>query len=451
MKRLLALICVLLLLVVPAFANQYGTLSNGVSGEAVTRLQQRLFDSGFLNTPPDGVYGKGTAQAVRSAQKALNEKGHKLAVDGIAGAATQALLFDDAVMLPFIDYSSGTIGKRVMDMQTRLIDLKFLKGVADGHFGGQTLDALKAFQQHLKDKGAEGIQVNGVMDEASRNWLKPGSDLSPFDIIAPEFFDRTQPLTLQDDYLNAEAALVADAKTGKILYAKNAQERLYPASTTKMMTLLLALERGNLDEVVTLPASTGEIAKDSSLVPVYPGEKMSMRDLLYGLMLRSGNDAANAIAEICAGSIDKFVEQMNAKAKELGMEGTHFTNPHGYHDPEHYSTAKDLLILAYAGMSNPDFVSIASALNYTMQPTEKRGILGIYNTNELLSSASPHFYPGAYGIKSGFTNAAGFCYVGAAKKDDSVLYAAILKSRTRNRGWDDMANLFNYGFAAIDE
>ena len=82
---------------------------------------------------------------------------------------------------------------------------------------------------------------------------------------------------------------------------------------------------------------------------------------------------------------------------------------------------------------------------------EKRGILGIYNTNELLSSASPHFYPGAYGIKSGFTNAAGFCYVGAAKKDDSVLYAAILKSRTRNRGWDDMANLFNYGFASIAE
>ncbi len=451
MKRFIALFCVLLLLVSPALAQTFETLSIGASGEMVTKLQQRLLDAGFLDTLPDGKYGKGTALAVTKAQTALKEKGHSLTVDGVAGQATQQLLFDDTVMRPFIDFSKGAIGKRVMDAQTRLIDLKFLDGVADGHFGEQTFLALSAFQEHLLRHQAKDIQVNGVMDAASRHWLSPDTDLSAFDIKAPEFFDKSKPLSLTDEYLNSKGAILADARTGRILFAKNAEERLYPASTTKMMTLLLALERGKLDEVVELPASTGQIAKDSSLVPVYPGEKMTMRDLLYGLMLRSGNDAANAIAEICAGSVEQFVAQMNLKAQKLGMKGTNFTNPHGYHDSAHYTTAKDLMILAFTGMANPDFKAIVSSLSYTMPATSKRDILGIYNTNELLSQSSPYYYKEAYGIKSGYTKAAGFCYAGAAQRGDEVLYAVILKSRTRNRGWEDMARLFDFGFATLQK
>ena len=449
MKRLVALFCVLLLLVSSASAQQFKTLSTGSAGEAVIKLQQRLFDAGFLWTSPDGRYGKGTAAAVANAQKALNDKGYKLIVDGVAGQATQTLLYDDEVMRPFIDFSIGATGKRVLDLQIRLIDLKFLEGAADGHFGEQTFEALKAFQEALSRHQAERIAVNGVMDAATRHWLAPGCDLSPFQIQAPEFFDDGRPLGLTDSFLNAEAAVVADALSGRIIFGKNADKRMYPASTTKMMTLLLATERGRLDEMVVLPSSTGKVAKDSSLVPVYPGEKMTMRDLLYGLMIRSGNDAANAVAEICAGSIPEFVEMMNQRAAQLGMNGTHFVNPHGYHDPEHYSTARDLLVLAHTGMKNSDFKAIVSTLTYTMQPTSKRGILGINNTNELLNPASAKFYKGAYGIKSGYTGAAGFCYVGAAQKNGSVLYAAILKSRTRNRGWDDMRRLFNYGFASL--
>ncbi|NLX83362.1 MAG: hypothetical protein GXZ04_06070 [Clostridiales bacterium] len=454
MRRLLGMLLILALTVSVCHANtqtKYETLSIGSKGEAVIRLQTRLVEAGFLTGKIDGQYGKGTQKAVYEAQQALKDKGHSLQSDGIAGQQTLGLLYDDTVMSPFIDFTLGASGQRVIALQNRLIDLKFLDGAADGRFGQQTLDALKAFQQRLKAKGAEGIEVNGLADEATREYLKPETNLSRFEIRAPEFFNDAQPLSLTDEFLNAKSCLVVNAKTGKILFAKNPQERLYPASTTKMMTLLLALEHGNLDEQHELPAITGEVPRDSSLVPVYPGEKMSLRDLLYGLMLRSGNDAANAIAVIVAGSMEQFVQRMNERAAELGMTDTHFMNPHGYHDAGHYSTARDLTILAINAMNNPEFSAISSALIYDLPPTSKRGTLQIRDTSELLNPLSSYYYEGAFGIKSGYTSAAGFCYVGAAKEGEEVLLATIMGSRTRNRGWNDMARLFHYGFAKLKE
>ena len=222
---------------------------------------------------------------------------------------------------------------------------------------------------------------------------------------------------------------------------------MYPASTTKIMTLLLAVERGGLDERVTVPASAAAVPKDSSLMPVYPGETMPMRDLLHGLMLRSGNDAANAVAEITAGSVEKFVLRMNLKARQMGLTDTQFANPHGYHDPEHYTTARDMATLTMYAMQNPMVAEIAGTLEYRLSPTVKRGELVLNSGSELLNPLATAYYPGAYGIKSGYTSAAGFCYVGAARRGSAVLYAVILNSRTRNRGWDDMARLFSYGFA----
>lgn len=444
----LALVLALLLACLPGGAQEtYTTLQVGATGAQVTKLQQRLIDAGFLSTAADGKYGEGTGKAVRALQQALKDRGHNLAVDGIAGAVTQQLLYDDTAMAPFLDFGTGATGPRVLRLQTRLIDLKFLSGAADGAFGQQTLQALTAFQEQLFKHQAAGIQVNGLADEATRTWLEPDADLSAFAIIAPEFFDDSQPLTLSEHYLNAKSAILVDADSGRILFAKEMEARLYPASTTKMMTLLLAVERGHLDEQVTLPEVTGEVPRDSSLVPVYAGEKMSMRDLLYGLMIRSGNDAANAIAQICAGSVDKFVQQMNARAAQLGMENTVFQNPHGYHHKEHVSTAKDLAILALYGMRNPDFAAIATALRHELPATTKRKALTLFNSNELLSPGNAHYYPDALGIKSGYTSAAGFCYVGAATREGRTLIAVIMGSRTRNRGWDDMARLFNYGFA----
>ena len=451
-KSFLALFFVIIMTFsfIPAQAQQdFPLLSVKSSGDEVIKLQQRLIQAGFLIGQADGIYGEATRKAVVSFQQAMASQGHQLKADGIAGPATLSLLYDDGVMRPFIDFSLGTTGQRVIALQNRLIDLKFMAGPADGVFGQKTLEALQAFQSHLIANGAQDLMVTGSMDKATRDWLDPKADLSGFSIRAPEFFDDANPLELRDEYLNAKACILVRADTGEILYAKNPDERMFPASTTKIMTLLLAVERGGLEDRVTVPSSALKVPADSSLVPVYPGEKMLLRDLLHGLMLRSGNDAANAVAEICAGSVEEFVSRMNLKAEQMGLSGTQFTNPHGYHDPEHYTTARDLVTLAVYAMQNPQAAEIACALEYQMAATSKRGALTLYSGSELLNASSPFYYKDAYGIKSGYTSAAGFCYVGMARRGDRMLYAVIMASRTRNRGWNDMARLFNFGFARM--
>ena len=146
-----------------------------------------------------------------------------------------------------------------------------------------------------------------------------------------------------DEKLQANCVLLADEDSGQYYYTRNIDAKAYPASLTKIMTLLLAVETGwDLDTMVTIPPEAENIPSDSSIVPVYSGETMTFRDLLYGMMLRSGNDAANAVAVLVGGSVASFVERMNARAQELGCEGTHFANAHGYHDENHYTTAQDL-------------------------------------------------------------------------------------------------------------
>ena len=147
---------------------------------------------------------------------------------------------------------------------------------------------------------------------------------------------------LAPEELTAQSALVMDADTGEVLYDKAGDVRRAPASTTKIMTLWLAVERGNLDQWVTVPDSAGTAPSDSTRVPVYPGEQMPFEDLLYGLMIKSGNDAANAIGTLVSGSVAEFVEDMNQRARQLGLENTHFANAHGYPAQDHYTTARDL-------------------------------------------------------------------------------------------------------------
>ncbi len=445
MKRLLCLVMVLLLLPLSAPAQSAVVLRVGSTGSEVVTLQKRLIELGFLAGMADGKYGNGTATAVSRAQSALRERGHTLSVDGVAGPQTLALLYDNTAMRDFLDLKMGSRGQRVTELQNRLYDLKFLNEPADGQFGGKTEEALIAFQRVLASGGAADIQVNGIADEATRAMLK--QNLAGFGIQAPEFFDEENPGSLQQQFLYARTAVLLNGNTGEVLFAKGADGRMYPASTTKIMTLLLAVEKGNLDRMVTVPASAAQVPKDSSLVPVYPGEQMTLRDLLYGLMIRSGNDAANAVAEIVSGSVQQFVEEMNRKAQALGMMDTHFVNPHGYHDVDHYTTARDLAILSRYAMANNAVVRIAAATQYTLPATKLRGELPLTSTTELLQPLSPQFYQGAYGIKSGFTRAAGFCYAGAAAKGDITLIAVVLFCRTRGQAWADMKHLFNYGFS----
>ena len=439
MKRIFILLCILVLLPVSAFA-QDETLGQGSTGENVIRLQQRLQELGLSNSKADGIYGQKTASAVETAQKLLQAAGYDILTDGIAGPKTLALLYSEEGEDAILTLRKGSTGSRVKELQNRLIELGLLKSAADSTYGSRTENAVIAFQEQMQLQPQDGITTPDL-------WELMNSDLSNSFPYAPVYFDESKPLALQPSHLYAPAFILIDAPSGQVLMESNADTRMYPASTTKIMTLLLALEYGELDKTITIPASASDIPVDSSRVPVYPGEQMTMRDLLYGLMIRSGNDAANAIAELCAGSVDAFMNQLNDLASELGMSNSHFVNPHGYHNTDHYTTARDLAIAARKGLTDPTFCQIVTCMNYTLPATQKREALALQNIWELFDPASEYYIPGAAGVKSGYTSAAGFCYVGAAQRNGRTLIAVVLGEPTRSRAWIDLSRLFEYGFA----
>ena len=262
-------------------------------------------------------------------------------------------------------------------------------------------------------------------------------------------YDMNQPQNLEASHLYAESALLVDQDSGEVLFSKNSRVRMYPASTTKIMTLLLALESGiALEDEVTIPAEAGDVPEGSSVVPVKPGDVMSFADLLYGFMLSSGNDGANAVAVLVDGSIGAFVEHMNRRAAQIGCEGTHYVNAHGYQDAEHYTTAQDLALISLEAMKNPDFRDIVAAPTRTMniQRGGKAVQQEIISRNTLLQSGEKYYYPDCTGIKTGHHNKAGWCFVGSAERDGKRVICVVLKCEQEMSKWYDAARLFEYGF-----
>ncbi len=174
---------------------------------------------------------------------------------------------------------------------------------------------------------------------------------------------------------------------------------------------------------------------------------MTMRDLLYAMIIRSGNDAANAAAVLCAGSTEAFADRMNHMAETLGMKNSHFVNPHGYTAEGHYTTARDLVTAATYGMTQTLFREIVTCSRYTLPATERREPLVIGLKWEIFDPQSAYYLPHAAGIKSGYTSSAGFCYVGAYQDQGVTLIAAVMGGRGRNTAWTDLKRLFAYGMA----
>lgn len=240
----------------------------------------------------------------------------------------------------------------------------------------------------------------------------------------------------QDLPITAKSALLADAETGEILWQRNPDLRCYPASLTKIMTAILVLERGNLGDWVIVPkeaAFTGE-----SSMALKEGERVQLKDLLNAILVRSANDACVAAAIHLAGSVEKFVEWMNEKAKELGMTNTHFVNPHGLHHPQHFTTARDLLTLTRYALQNSTFRSIVSQREIVIAPTNKSALRRYRNRNKLLE-----LYPGCDGVKTGYTVPAGKCLVASATRNGWQLIAIVLGSQDH---FADCATLLDYGF-----
>lgn len=240
--------------------------------------------------------------------------------------------------------------------------------------------------------------------------------------------------------IDAGGAILIDAKTGQALFEKNAYKQLAPASTTKIMTAILAIESGRLDEKMTI--SKRAASTPGSSMHLEEGQVISLREVLTGLMLRSGNDGAVAIAEfIGGGSMDKFVEMMNQKAAEIGAYNTQFRNPHGLSAPGHYSTAYDLAWLARYAMNNPTFADIVNTRKTRIDYQDSRGKereRDLKNTNKLLWMLEE-----ADGVKTGTTNEAGPCLVSSATKNNHRLIAVTLRDKSR---WEDSQNLLEWGF-----
>ena len=277
----------------------------------------------------------------------------------------------------------------------------------------------------------------------------PAPSLPPFDPDVPAY-DPDNPASLTPDQIYAQSFILINKSDGRVLMEKNADVRMNPASITKIMTLLIAVENGgNLNEIIRVPPEAADIPQDSSKVPVEVGEEMTFLDLLYGMMLRSGNDAANAAAVLVGGSIDNFVRMMNARAAALGCVNTHFANAHGYTQDDHYTTARDLAVITQEALKNPTVQRIVSTGQYQMNPTNFRKEYVIQNSNMLVVYGSEFRYSGATGVKTGTTSAAGQCLVSAAEKNGVKLICVTLKSTTAftNAKWQDARRLLNFGFA----
>ncbi len=245
---------------------------------------------------------------------------------------------------------------------------------------------------------------------------------------------------------NAQAAVLLDGLSGQILYDHNGSAPNYPASTTKLLTALVAVEHGDLNQIITISDRAVDQPPDSSSCYLERGEQHSLEHLLYGLLIASGNDCAAAIAEgVTGGHPETFIDWMNETARRLGATRSHFTNPHGLHDPEHYTTASDLAIIARAALANPTVRNIAGTKEFFWPGKSEQ--LGIYyNHNRMLWT-----YDGTIGGKTGFTEQAGLTLVSAAKRGDRLLIGVIMGERFKAEQYREMAALLDYGFERFEQ
>lgn len=251
--------------------------------------------------------------------------------------------------------------------------------------------------------------------------------------------------------LSAEAAILINSKTGQIIYSKNANEQRYPASTTKILTAILAIENCDLDEKVTASyEAVMSIPSGYSNAEIRVGEQLTVQELLEVFLVHSANEAGYILAEHVSGRISEFANLMNSKASEIGCKNTHFTNPSGLHDKEHYTTAYDLSLIAQYCMKNDTFRSIVSMPSCTIAPTEKHDERYFLNTNDMLNSKSKYYDANVIGIKTGFTSQAKNCLIAGYNKNGIELISVVLgSSQTASNGlsgkFTDTKILFEYG------
>ena len=259
-------------------------------------------------------------------------------------------------------------------------------------------------------------------------------------------FLHTYCFAIDNNSLYAEAAIIMDANTGVVFFQKNMNKKMYPASTTKIMTAILTIENCNLDDIVTVNYNAiSTIPSGYATADLKTDEQITIKQLLEVLLVHSANDAANVLGMHVGGSIESFVSMMNSKAQELGCTDTHFTNTYGLHDENHYTTAKDLALIAKYCMKNESFRHFVSQPSCQIAPTNNHEARFFYNTNDLINSSSKYYYKNAIGIKTGFTSEAGNCLIASSQKDGLELLSIVLNcGNVSGRRYTDSIELFDY-------
>ena len=248
--------------------------------------------------------------------------------------------------------------------------------------------------------------------------------------------------------LASEAAVLMDAQTGQILFDKNMEEQLYPASITKVMTALVALKHSKPTDTVTMTQEGfDQVPRTSSHIALYPGEEFSMEDAMYALALMSANDAAVAIAEAVGGTVEEFCDMMNEEAIALGAINTHFSNPNGLPAEDHYTTARDMALITAAALEQEDFLTYFGATDYLMPATNLSGPRELVSKNQFIDGTIP--CEGLLMSKTGWTSSAWGTLVTAAKQGDTTLVAVTMKSALLEDKYADTSILLDYGFTAF--
>lgn len=256
--------------------------------------------------------------------------------------------------------------------------------------------------------------------------------------------------------VKAKAAMLIELRTNQILLEQDADQQVYPASLTKIMTCMLTLEHGNLSDIITVSETAMQgLSEAGSTAGLQPGEQLTLEELLYCMMLSSANEACNIAGEYVAGSVDAFVAMMNERAAELGCTGTHFNNPHGLHDENHYTTARDLSLITREALKNETFRTITSTVTHEVPATNLSEARSLVSTNYLINPEWKYYYEFAKGVKTGYTTPAGLCLISTANNGKMELLSVICGAETvflengerENQNFTETKALFEYGFA----
>ena len=280
-----------------------------------------------------------------------------------------------------------------------------------------------------------------------------------FSFALADEYDPRYPENLAEGHLTASAAILIEQDTGQVIFEKNADERMYPASTTKILTVWLALMMGQslpegLETKFPVSANAANLAPDESSAKFAIGEEVRLIDLCNAAILVSGNDAATAIAEGLSGSVDAFVERMNSAVYSLGCTGTHFVNANGLHDENHYTTARDMAQLTKVAMENEEFRIIVRRSEYTLPRDNIYRSRTIRNGNNFVAKPDEEkkqgrYYPDSTGVKTGTTSAAGNCLVASASSKGVSLIAVVFGATSDASRYEDAKKLMEYGFSQI--